>query len=70
MHIFLTGGSGFVGRGLIRWSIEHGDTVTALARSDKSAQAVKDAAGPKGSSRVRVARGDLSDVSVLAQGMD
>jgi uncharacterized protein YbjT (DUF2867 family) len=34
---FVTGGSGFVGRNLIRHLKAHGDSVRALARSDAAA---------------------------------
>lgn len=37
-HVFITGGSGFVGRNIIRHYLACGAKVTALARSDKSAQ--------------------------------
>lgn len=55
-RIFLTGGSGFVGRNLIRSLIEKGYAVRALARSDK-ARATVEALGAK------PARGDISDDS-------
>ena len=35
-RVFVTGGSGYVGRNLIRHLIARGDTVLALARSDSS----------------------------------
>lgn len=40
-RIFLTGGSGYVGRNLIRHFVALGIEVTALARSDKSEQVVR-----------------------------
>ncbi|MGB1250396.1 MAG: SDR family NAD(P)-dependent oxidoreductase, partial [Candidatus Promineifilaceae bacterium] len=40
MHVFVTGGSGFIGRSLIRQLIEQGHHVTALVRSDPSAAVV------------------------------
>jgi nucleoside-diphosphate-sugar epimerase len=58
---FVTGGSGFIGGALIRRLVGDGWTVKALARSDRSAQAVE-AAGAD------VARGDLDDVAAMAAG--
>jgi nucleoside-diphosphate-sugar epimerase len=40
-RIFLTGGSGYVGRNLIRHFVARGFTVTALVRSDASAERVR-----------------------------
>lgn len=40
-HLFLTGGSGFVGRNLIRHFVARGIQVTALVRSDRSAEIVR-----------------------------
>lgn len=40
-RIFVTGGSGYVGRNLIRHFVARGTTVTALARSDASAEIVR-----------------------------
>ncbi|MCU4179886.1 NAD-dependent epimerase/dehydratase family protein [Bosea sp. BH3] len=40
-RIFLTGGSGFVGRNLIRHFVAGGAEITALARSDRSADLVR-----------------------------
>lgn len=39
--VFVSGGSGFVGRNLIRALVQRGDTVRALARSDSAARAVE-----------------------------
>lgn len=39
-RIFITGGSGYVGRNLIRHFIANGDTVVALARSEQAAATV------------------------------
>jgi nucleoside-diphosphate-sugar epimerase len=55
---FVTGGSGFVGRSLIRSLVKDGMHVHALARSQAAADAVaREGAMP--------ARGDLDDVTVL-----
>lgn len=40
MKVFVTGGSGFVGRRMIKMLRDRGDEVIALARSDRSAQQV------------------------------
>ncbi|MCB9779293.1 MAG: NAD-dependent epimerase/dehydratase family protein [Alphaproteobacteria bacterium] len=40
MHVFVTGGSGFVGGHLIEFLVGRGDTVSAMARSQRSADAV------------------------------
>ncbi|MDQ8046478.1 MAG: NAD-dependent epimerase/dehydratase family protein [Patulibacter sp.] len=55
MHIFLTGGSGFVGGRLIARFVADGHTVHALARSDASATLVE----ARGAAAVR---GDLDDL--------
>jgi nucleoside-diphosphate-sugar epimerase len=60
--IFLTGGSGFVGRALIAALIAQGHRVAALARSPQAAETVR-ALGAE------PIRGDLSNVNVLAAGM-
>src|SRR3954447_11075759 len=60
---FVTGGSGFVGGALIRRLSSEGWTVRALARSDRSAQAVQDAGA-------EAIRGDLDDVPALRAGAD
>ena len=41
MRIFITGGSGFVGRNLIRACVARGDTVLALARSQQARDTVR-----------------------------
>lgn len=56
MHVFLTGGSGFVGQHLIRRLRADGHTVVGLARSAVSAQVVADAGA-------RPLRGDLAELS-------
>lgn len=60
-RIFLTGGSGYVGRNLIRHFVARGIAVTALARSDASAERVRTLGATP-------FRGDLFDPA-LAAGM-
>ncbi len=62
MKAFVTGGSGFVGRNLIPFLTERGLEVTALARSDDAAAAVKQ-------SGATPIKGDLSDDGALLAGM-
>jgi nucleoside-diphosphate-sugar epimerase len=59
---FVTGGSGFVGRALIRELIRRGIAVRGLARSDAAASTVSGLGA-------EVVRGDLSDRDVLQAGM-
>lgn len=63
MHLFLTGGSGFVGRHLIPRLRSEGHTVLAAARSDRAAEAV---------SRLGAEtwRSSLEDVSALATALE
>ncbi len=65
MRVFITGASGFVGRAMIAWSLDHGDSVVALARSDKSSDAAFSAANGR---HIQVLRGDIGDPEVLAKG--
>ncbi|WP_410670255.1 NAD-dependent epimerase/dehydratase family protein [Amycolatopsis sp. cmx-4-68] len=58
MKVFLTGGSGYVGRPTVRALVRHGHEVSALARSDASAQALADLGA-------RPVPGDLTDTAVL-----
>ncbi|HYI36735.1 MAG TPA: NAD-dependent epimerase/dehydratase family protein [Thermoleophilaceae bacterium] len=60
---FVTGGSGFIGRALLRRLTRDGWTVRALARSDASAAAVE----AQGAEPVR---GELSDVAAMRAGAD
>jgi nucleoside-diphosphate-sugar epimerase len=60
--VFVTGGSGFVGRNLIPILIQQGYLVVALARSDSSAKVVEDLGAT-------VARGDLDNISAMRSGM-
>jgi nucleoside-diphosphate-sugar epimerase len=58
MHIFLTGGTGYLGSAIGRQLLKHGHTVSALARSDRSAAALA-AAG------MAPIMGDLADLAAL-----
>jgi nucleoside-diphosphate-sugar epimerase len=60
MQIFITGGSGYIGRPTIQALIRHGIKVTALARSEHSARAVSDL----GATPVA---GTLTDTDVLRE---
>lgn len=62
MQVFVTGGSGFLGRALIRALVARGDLVLALARSDTAAETVS-ALG------ARAVRGDLFDAVALGAGL-
>ena len=58
MRIFLTGGSGYIGRATIAEAVRRGHVVEALARSERSAQAVADVGAI-------AVRGSLTDLDVL-----
>jgi dihydroflavonol-4-reductase len=62
-RVFVTGGSGVVGRVLVERLRDRGDEVIALARSDVAEAALE-------SRGARVLRGDLFDSEALARGMD
>lgn len=62
MKVFLTGGTGFIGKQVLKKLVARGDEVWALARSDSSAAAVE-ALG------ARAVRGDLTDVAVMRAAM-
>ncbi|MEQ8799115.1 MAG: NAD-dependent epimerase/dehydratase family protein [Salinisphaeraceae bacterium] len=61
-HAFVTGGSGFIGRNLIRALIDTGCSVRALVRSDAAADAVTAAGADP-------LRGDLHDRAAMTRGM-
>ncbi|WP_409184708.1 SDR family oxidoreductase [Amycolatopsis sp. VS8301801F10] len=61
MQVFVTGGTGTIGSAVVAELLASGHTVLALARSDKSAQALTDAGA-------QVLRGQLADLDVLRTG--
>jgi dihydroflavonol-4-reductase len=61
-RVFVTGGSGLIGRALVERLVRGGDLVVALARSDAAAAGLR-ALGAE------VVRGDLLDEAALADGM-
>ena len=61
MHVFLTGGTGLVGRAVVAELLAHGHTATVLARSDASAQAVEQAGAT-------ALRGSLADLDAVRSG--
>ena len=63
MRAFVTGGSGFLGKKLVRALIARGDAVIALVRSDRADAAVRSAGATD------TVRGDLESVSAMTDGM-
>jgi dihydroflavonol-4-reductase len=61
-RVFVTGGSGLIGRALVARLLGRGDRVVALARSDA-------AAGDLSGLGAEVVRGDLLDEAALAEGL-
>ncbi len=70
--IFVTGATGFVGTRLVEALTERGHPVRALSRRDKPEAPPGSNAdgGPLEHELVELVRGDLSDVDVLADGME
>lgn len=62
MDVFVTGGSGYVGRNLIEALVARADSVRALARSDGAAEAVS-------SRGATVVRGDVLDEQAMVEAM-
>jgi nucleoside-diphosphate-sugar epimerase len=60
MHVFITGGSGFIGSAIIPNLIKHGHTVSALSRSSQSSTLLK-------SHKATPVEGGIEDLQVLAQ---
>lgn len=62
MKAFVTGGSGFVGRCMIRMLCDRGDLIIALARSEQAARQVTQLGA-------KAVRGDLLDEQAMIRGM-
>ena len=62
MRIFLTGGTGFIGRRVAEKLRERGDEVVALVRTPSKA-------GPLEAARVEIVPGDLSDTAAIERGV-
>lgn len=62
MKAFVTGGTGFIGRHLVRKLRERGDEVTALVRTPSKAGALRDLG-------VTIVEGDLSDEAAIREGV-
>ncbi|MBJ7289701.1 SDR family oxidoreductase [Williamsia sp.] len=60
MHVFVTGGTGTIGSPVVAELVNNGHTVVALARSEKSAQALE-------RSGATTVRGGLADLDVLRE---
>lgn len=62
MRVFITGGTGFIGSGLTEKLISENHEVTLLVRNPSASTFT-------GKDKVRIIKGDLSDKSVLIEGM-
>ncbi len=62
MRIFVTGGSGYIGRNVIRALVKRGDTVRALARSLQSGEIIEKLGA-------EVIAGDITNAVALRKGM-
>jgi len=63
-RVFVTGGTGVIGRALVARLVERGDDVVALARSAGAESALREAGC------CEVARGEVFDVEAMTEGMD
>jgi hypothetical protein len=62
VNIFVTGATGFVGSALVQELLQHGHTVTVLARSPASAAALREAGA-------QALAGDIADPETLCRGV-
>ncbi|RIA81871.1 hypothetical protein C1645_782874 [Glomus cerebriforme] len=74
MKLFVTGGSGYLGRNFIQYSLSQNDNITinALSRSSVSDELILESAGKieKGRERVKIIRGYINDENSLKEGLD
>lgn len=63
-RVFVTGGTGVIGRALVARLVERGDDVVALARSAGAESTLREAGC------CEVARGEVFDVEAMTEGMD
>jgi nucleoside-diphosphate-sugar epimerase len=61
MHVFVTGATGLIGSAVVAELLSHGHSVTGLARSDASAQALESAGA-------RALRGNLAELDAIRRG--